>query len=636
MLQHRARPRRVATARRPASSRGRGPIACGDDPLGLGDVERQSAARSARRTGTRPPTRTGRSTARDPASVRAASRPPLLERPPSASRAHRTTRSGDAAQPPLVHSGRRWPSGSNRLLRVVGSSVTVARQSSRPSCPIAGSESAGRSCSHAHASGTDARHPPRSSRCTVSTSQHRAIATPAGDQTIGGGAIPPHPARPQRALDRRQPTPPDRQSRTTRPASPTANPTPHPVDRSPARRRRPARPRSSRNQSSDILMRSRRSSAIRTSSLARPFVGHTGAVLFEELALASRTVAATSKRTEKIAALADVLRQARPGRDRSRRRLRHRQRAPRAGSASAGRRSSDVRPDPASQPTLTVDDVHDAIDALAAIGGGGSVARRRELAARAARAKATEPEQQMIRAILGGELRQGALDGVMAAAVAKAAGVSLAEVQRGAMFAGSLATAARVALTEGSAGLAAIELSPTHPVQPMLASPAASVADALAETGLASVEWKLDGARIQAHRAAGDVRLYTRNLNDVTDRLGGVVEVVRAAARRRSRARRRGARSRRHRHAAPLPGHDGRLRRRRDRASVPGAATACRRSSSTSSTPAPASSTSRWRRDAKSSPQPCPNSAGCRRSSPPTPTRPSASSTARSPPATRA
>jgi DNA ligase-1 len=62
----------------------------------------------------------------------------------------------------------------------------------------------------------------------------------------------------------------------------------------------------------------------------------------------------------------------------------------------------------------------------------------------------------------------------------------------------------------------------------MLASPAASVADALAETGLASVEWKLDGARIQAHRAAGDVRLYTRNLNDVTDRLGGVVEVVRA------------------------------------------------------------------------------------------------------------
>jgi DNA ligase-1 len=249
-------------------------------------------------------------------------------------------------------------------------------------------------------------------------------------------------------------------------------------------------------------------------------------VLFEELALASRTVAATSKRTEKIAALATVLRQAAP--DASGAAV-----AFATGNALQGRIGvgwatiADVRPDPASQPTLTVSDVHTAIDELAAVTGGGSVARRRELL-RELLAKATEPEQQMIRAILGGELRQGALDGVMAAAVAKAADVSLAEVQRGAMFTGSLATAARVALTEGSPGLAAIELSPTHPVQPMLAAPAASVADALNETGLASVEWKLDGARIQAHRSAGDVRLYTRNLNDVTDRLGGVVEVVRA------------------------------------------------------------------------------------------------------------
>lgn len=249
-------------------------------------------------------------------------------------------------------------------------------------------------------------------------------------------------------------------------------------------------------------------------------------MLFEELALASRAVAATSKRTEKIAALADVLRRAAPNEIEA-------AVAFATGNALQGRIGvgwatlSDVRPDPASQPTLTVDDVHNAIDAIAAIGGGGSVARRRDLL-RDLLATATEPEQQMIRAILGGELRQGALDGVMAAAVAKAAGVALAEVQRAAMFAGSLAAASKVALTEGSAGLAAIELSPTHPVQPMLASPAASVADALAETGLASVEWKLDGARIQAHRLAGDVRLYTRNLNDVTARLGGVVDVVRA------------------------------------------------------------------------------------------------------------
>jgi DNA ligase-1 len=96
------------------------------------------------------------------------------------------------------------------------------------------------------------------------------------------------------------------------------------------------------------------------------------------------------------------------------------------------------------------------------------------------------------------------------------------------MFAGSLPVAARVALTNGVAGLSAIELTPAQPVQPMLASPATDVADALGDTGPASVELKLDGARVQAHRAGREVRLFTRNLNDVTDRLGGVVEVVRS------------------------------------------------------------------------------------------------------------
>ncbi|HZI46050.1 MAG TPA: hypothetical protein VFD53_12555, partial [Ilumatobacter sp.] len=134
-------------------------------------------------------------------------------------------------------------------------------------------------------------------------------------------------------------------------------------------------------------------------------------MLFEELALASRTVAATSKRTEKIAALADVLRRAAPNEIEA-------AVAFATGNALQGRIGVgwatiyDVRPDPASQPTLTIDDVHTAIDALAAVGGGGSVARRRELL-RDLLTKATEPEQQMIRAILGGELRQGALDGVM-------------------------------------------------------------------------------------------------------------------------------------------------------------------------------------------------------------------------------
>jgi DNA ligase-1 len=249
-------------------------------------------------------------------------------------------------------------------------------------------------------------------------------------------------------------------------------------------------------------------------------------MLFAELAQASRAVAATSKRSEKVATLAAALQHAAPD-----------EIAPAVafaiGAALQGRIGvgwatlADVRPAPAAEPSLTVADVHAAIDRLAAIGGERSVARRRD-ELHALLARATEPEHELIRGILGGELRQGALDGVMAAAVAKAAGVTVAEVQRGAMFAGSLAGAAEVAMRSGSEGLAAITLTPARPVQPMLASTAASVADALAGGGPASVEWKLDGARIQAHRADGQVHLYTRNLNEVTDRLSGVVDVVRA------------------------------------------------------------------------------------------------------------
>ena len=251
-----------------------------------------------------------------------------------------------------------------------------------------------------------------------------------------------------------------------------------------------------------------------------------GHVLFVEIATASRVVASTSKRSEKVSILAAVLSRAAPD-----------EIAPvvafATGSALQGRIGvgwatiADVRPAPAITPSLGVLDVHRALDELAVTAGGGSVARRRQIV-HDLLARATESEQHLVRGILGGELRQGALDGVMSGAIAQAAGVSVVEVQRGAMLAGSLSTAAVIAITDGSAGLAAIELRPSHPVQPMLASPATSVSEAIAGTGPASVEWKLDGARIQAHRAGGAVHLYTRNLNEVTDRLRGVVDVVRA------------------------------------------------------------------------------------------------------------
>ncbi|MFW2336182.1 MAG: ATP-dependent DNA ligase, partial [Ilumatobacter sp.] len=248
-------------------------------------------------------------------------------------------------------------------------------------------------------------------------------------------------------------------------------------------------------------------------------------VLFVEVARTSRAVAATGKRSSKVAALAELLGGAAPDEIEAVVSFG-------VGAAPLGRIGvgwatiRDVLPAPASEPALTIGDVDRTIATLAGITGEGSVARRRE-ELYALLARATEPEQQLIRSILGGELRQGALDGVMTAAVANAAAVKVADVRRAAMFAGSLPVAARAALVDGLPGLRAIELVPARPVQPMLASTAGDVAEALAATGDASVEWKLDGARVQAHRAGDRVRLFTRNLNDVTDRLTGVAELVR-------------------------------------------------------------------------------------------------------------
>ncbi len=247
-------------------------------------------------------------------------------------------------------------------------------------------------------------------------------------------------------------------------------------------------------------------------------------MLFAELAETSIVLAATSKRTEKVVAIAAVLAGCPAD-----------EIAPAVsfltGDTSVGRTGvgwstlSDVRPLPAEAPTLTIAEVAATIGDLAAVAGSGSVTARRRIL-HDLLARATVSEQRLLLGILAGELRQGAVDGVVAAGVAKAAGVQPAELQRAAMFLGSLPGAARIALTGGSIGLAAVELQPSCPVQPMLASTAVGVGAALAETGVASVEWKLDGARVQAHRAGGTVRLFTRNLNEVTDRLNGVVDVV--------------------------------------------------------------------------------------------------------------
>ena len=182
---------------------------------------------------------------------------------------------------------------------------------------------------------------------------------------------------------------------------------------------------------------------------------------------------------------------------------------------------------PASEPTLTIREVDRALDEVQAATGAGSTERRRGILT-ALCDRATADEVGFLRRLLTGELRQGALAGLMADAVARAASVPAARLRRGAMLSGDLGRVAVVALTEGAAGLDRVGLEVGRGVQPMLAVGAPDLATAIAEVGNASVEWKLDGARIQVHRSGDDVHVYTRNLNDVTSRLPDVVAWARA------------------------------------------------------------------------------------------------------------
>jgi DNA ligase-1 len=197
------------------------------------------------------------------------------------------------------------------------------------------------------------------------------------------------------------------------------------------------------------------------------------------------------------------------------------------GTIGVGWASLRELPSPAPTPSLGLLEVGATMTRIATIAGAGSqAARREELDALFSRA--TEVEQRFLAGLLLGELRQGALEGVMAEAVAKAADIPAAQVRRALMLSGNLAEVAEAALGEGSDGLARFRLTPLQPIQPMLAQTAEDVPSALERIHPAVVEWKLDGARIQAHRVGDDVRLFTRNLADITDRVPEIVEQVRA------------------------------------------------------------------------------------------------------------
>jgi DNA ligase-1 len=248
-------------------------------------------------------------------------------------------------------------------------------------------------------------------------------------------------------------------------------------------------------------------------------------VLFADLAATSVAVRETSSRKRKAELLGDALRklgdgEIEPGVAFLSGELRQR----RTGVGWAALR--DI-PTPALEPSLRVAEVDDSFARIATLAGAGSQAARREAIATLF-GRATAAEQDFLRGLIAGDLRQGALAGVMADAVAAATGIPRAAVDRATMLRGDPRAVAEVALREGEAGLAQFRLEVGRPLQPMLASPGSSLQDAMARVGEAVVDWKLDGARIQVHRDGDDVAVYSRTLDDLTSRLPEVVAAARA------------------------------------------------------------------------------------------------------------
>ena len=251
-------------------------------------------------------------------------------------------------------------------------------------------------------------------------------------------------------------------------------------------------------------------------------------MLLVDVAAASAEVGATSARLAKITRIAEVLRGAGTEDDPKlvavvvswlSGELPQRQ----IGVGWAALRSL---PAPADEPSLSVLQVDAAFSEIGQVAGKGSQARRANLV-KGLFAAATEPEQTFLRRLLAGELRQGALVGVMADAVAKAADITAPVVRRAAMLGGDLAAVAAAALTGGEAALDQFTLKVGQPVGPMLAQTATGVREALERLGGTAVfEAKLDGARVQIHRAGDTVSIYTRSLDDVTARLPEVVDAT--------------------------------------------------------------------------------------------------------------
>ena len=246
----------------------------------------------------------------------------------------------------------------------------------------------------------------------------------------------------------------------------------------------------------------------------------------EEVAATSAAVAAVSGRLAKIERLADLLRRLSP--DEIAIGVSFLSGALRQGRLGLGWRliASARAADPSPSSSIEIVEVDRVFSRIAEAGGGGSTVEK-TAALRALLGRATADEQSFLVRLLTGELRQGALEGVLVEAVAKAAGVGAERVRRAAMMAGDLASVAHAALTQGDAVLAAFGVELFRPVQPMLADTAADVDDALSRIEAPALELKLDGARVQVHKVGDEVRVYSRQLREVTSAVPEVVEAVR-------------------------------------------------------------------------------------------------------------
>jgi DNA ligase-1 len=240
----------------------------------------------------------------------------------------------------------------------------------------------------------------------------------------------------------------------------------------------------------------------------------------------SRQVTDTTKRLAKIDLLARLLKQAHPEEvEIVVAFLTGRTRQGRIGIGYGTIRGATGSP--AIEATLEVAEIDRTFESITKIQGSGSQRQRIELLSGMFE-RATEAEQHFLVGLLMGELRQGALEGIMVDAVAKASGVASDKVRRAVMMAGDVAVVARALIEKGEAGVHAYDVQLFRPIQPMLAQTAEDVSGALADLGEAALEFKMDGARVQVHKSGEEVMVYSRALNDVSAAVPEVVEAVRA------------------------------------------------------------------------------------------------------------